>query len=558
MRILSGLVAGAAALAAAGPTTPSPPPQAILVLSGGKVFTGDAARPWAEAIALRGDRILAVGGAAFVDAEAGPRARRVALGGRVVIPGINDAHLHLGPEAGARIDTEGMDPRLDDVLKAVASAAQKQPAGTWLSGSIANAVLEDRSATRAMLDGVAPLHPVFLRAWTGHGVLINSAAIRALGLSEEEPDPPGGTYGRVPGTRKVSGMAQEYAGFALMRRLSAALPEAESLEALREFGRSAARLGITSVQNMSVSVPAETLARLLPVARVPVRVRIFRFPLRGIGEAAPGAPTDVHPGKLVTISGTKWILDGTPVERLAAMREPYVDRPGWKGGLDFDEAAVRSFLREARVRRDPIALHAVGDRTIDVVLAQMEQEGGEAVWRSLRPRIEHGDGLLPDHFDRVRRFGIVVVQNPSHFTLDKLIVQGLGARRAALYMPLQSLLKAGIPVAFGSDGPLNPYLNILFAVTHPANPPEALTREQAVTAYTRGAAYAEFAETQKGTLAPGMVADLAVLSQDIFTVPLGDLPKTESVLTILGGEITYDAAVLPPAAEPVSAAPAAR
>ena len=537
MKMLAGVVAGAA-LAVFGPTpapTPSPA-QADLVLIGGKVFTGDPARPWAEALALRGDRIEAVGTSASVEREAGPGARRLDLAGRLVIPGINDAHLHLGPEmAGRRIETEGMNPSLDHVLTALASAAQQEPAGTWLSGSIGHAVLEDDRATRATLDAVARAHPVFLRAWTAHGVLINTAALRALGLSEEEPDPPGGTYRREAQTRKLSGLAEEYAGFDLMRRLSETQPEAVNVGSLRDFGKSAARLGITSAQNMSVPLSAETLARLLPVAQAPVRMRIFRFPM-GLGaHAAEG-------------TGTKWILDGTPVERRAAMREAYADRPGWTGLLNFDEAAIRSFMRESRAGRDPLAFHAVGDRTIDVVLAQLEQEGGAAVWHALRPRIEHGDGMLPEHFDRARRLGIVVVQNPSHFTLDKLIVERLGAARAARFMPLQSLLKAGVPVALGSDGPLSPYLNILFAVTHPANPAEALTREQAVSAYTRGSAYAEFAEKEKGTLAPGMLADLAVLSQDIFTVALADLPKTESVLTVVGGEVTYDSGVLRPTA----------
>jgi predicted amidohydrolase YtcJ len=270
----------------------------------------------------------------------------------------------------------------------------------------------------------------------------------------------------------------------------------------------------------------------------------------GLGrEVGEGSKVRARPGGLLVASGTKWIVDGTPVERLAAMREPYADRPGWTGRVNFDEATLRSILKEARASRDPLALHAVGDRALDVLLALLEEAGGEAVWRPLRPRIEHGDGLLTEHFDRVRRLGIVVVQNPSHLTLDKLFAQRYGAQRVARWMPLQSLLTAGIPVALGSDGPLNPYLNMMFAVTHPANPPEALTREQAVTAYTRGSAYAEFAEKEKGTLAPGMLADLAVLSQDIFAVPVEELPKTESVLTVVGGEVIYDAGALPPAAK---------
>ena len=159
-------------------------------------------------------------------------------------------------------------------------------------------------------------------------------------------------------------------------------------------------------------------------------------------------------------------------------------------------------------------------------------------------RFEHGDGLVPELLPAVKKMGIVVVKNPTHFNVRDM-VPGLGNQFiTARLQPLRSLLAAGIPVAFGSDGPMNPYLNIMFSVTHPDNPSEAITREQAIVAYTATSAYAEFAEKDKGTLEPGKLADLAVLSQDIFTVPTEELPKTESVLTMVGGKVVYDSGVL--------------
>ena len=137
-----------------------------------------------------------------------------------------------------------------------------------------------------------------------------------------------------------------------------------------------------------------------------------------------------------------------------------------------------------------------------------------------------------------------MVQNPTHFDLRKLYTKRWGEERLKQFQPMRSILRAGIPLAIGSDGPMNPYLNVMLATVHPANPAEALTREEAVEAYTRGSAYAEFTEADKGILAPGKLADLAVLSQDIFTVPVGDLPKTRSVLTLVGGRIIYDGKVL--------------
>jgi predicted amidohydrolase YtcJ len=154
-----------------------------------------------------------------------------------------------------------------------------------------------------------------------------------------------------------------------------------------------------------------------------------------------------------------------------------------------------------------------------------------------RVRFEHGDGLFPDLIPRAMEMGVIVVQNPSH--LD--VVTIFPDRSLTRGQPLRSLLSAGIPVAFGSDGPMNPFLNILFASTRPDRPAERITREQAVVAYTLTSAYAESAEKEKGSLEPGKLADLAVLSQDIFTVPPSELPKTTSVLTLVGGTVVYDA-----------------
>jgi predicted amidohydrolase YtcJ len=244
------------------------------------------------------------------------------------------------------------------------------------------------------------------------------------------------------------------------------------------------------------------------------------------------------------VSGTKWLIDGTPVEHSAAMREPYSDRPTTPGELNFTLHEMEEMLRESLQNDDQLMVHAVGDRTAETFLNAMDATGGEKVWLQRRVRMEHGDGLLPDLVPRAKRLGIVVVQNPTHFTLPELFNKRFGEKRAQQLQPLKSLLDAGIPVAIGSDGPNNPYLNIMLASTYGRNPSQAISREQAVTAYTLTAAYAEFAEKEKGSLEPGKLADLAVLSQDIFTAPVGDLPKTESVMTMVGGKIVYDAKVI--------------
>jgi predicted amidohydrolase YtcJ len=189
-------------------------------------------------------------------------------------------------------------------------------------------------------------------------------------------------------------------------------------------------------------------------------------------------------------------------------------------------------------------VHVVGDRTTETFLNAVDATGGEKVWSTRRVRIEHGDGIIPDLVPRTKRLGIIVVVNPMHLALPDVMLRRYGEKRAHDMQPVRSLLDSGIPVAIGSDGPDNPFLNIMIASPYPGKPQEALTREQAVVAYTRGSAYAEFAEKDKGNLEPGKVADLAVLSQDIFTTQPDALPKTESVLTLVDGKVIYDAKVV--------------
>jgi len=523
-----------------------------LILAGGKVFTADPARPWAEAVAIAGERIVAVGRSAEVRPLAGSATRVIELQKRVVVPGFNDAHAHVGPGSGPGVSLSfaSNDPPLADVLKALATEAARAPAGTWLRGDIGVRVLDDPAATRATLDPLTPNHPVLLVAWTGHGGLLNTAALRALGVADDEPDPPGGWFGRVRGTSQLSGIAHEYALIRLKRRLGERVGHGDAVASVRGYVEQALKLGITSVQDMGTALPAPALADLLREAGAPLRWRVIRFAMEppSADDAAEGKGRDDKTG--VVVWGRKWVLDGTPVERLAATRRPYADRPAWTGRLDFPAEEIRAAVEHARRDREQVLFHVVGDAAAAAALSALETAGGPEVWRPLRPRFEHADGLAPDLVTRAAALGVTVVQNPSHLALPEVMFARFGYENMAGFQPMKSLLAAGVPLALGSDGPPSPFLNILFAVTHPTNRREALTREQAIAAYTRGSAFAEFAEAEKGTLAPGMLADLAVLSQDVFTVEEGRLPETTSVLTVIGGRVVYDAPMTPPERSP--------
>jgi predicted amidohydrolase YtcJ len=277
---------------------------------------------------------------------------------------------------------------------------------------------------------------------------------------------------------------------------------------------------------------------MLPDVRIPLHWRIIRFPITLTEDDSPAdfKALPRNPWPLITVSGMKWILDGTPVERLAAMNAPYADRSGWTGDLNLPPVDIDRALRRALETGDQPMFHVVGDRGIDLLLSSMERLAPAERWQPLRVRIEHGEFLTRDRFERAKRLGIVNVQNPAHFTIPEIMTARYGADRAAGVEPLKSIVAAGIPLALGGDGPLNPFLNMMFAISHPNNPSEALTREQVVTAYTSGSAYAEFAERERGQLKVGMLADVAVLSQDIFTVAADKLPATTSVYTIVDGK----------------------
>jgi predicted amidohydrolase YtcJ len=415
----------------------------------------------------------------------------------------------------------------------------KAPAGGWIYGEIGGRVLDDPKATRTTIDAVAPDHPVMLVAWTGHGTLFNTAALRLLKVRDDEPDPPGGFFVRTPGARTITGLAHEYAEYILRQRVSSMPDEAAQTKALRDYAAEAVGFGITSAQLMATNRPVADLARSAVAADLPIRLRVIDFPMTGISGWRQPASATVQGSPRVRVSGTKWILDGTPIERLMLLREPYSDRPSSRGRRNFSPGEVSGFLKHALGAREQPLFHAAGDGAIDMVLSALEQTGGGAVWQPLRPRIEHGDMLDAWQFERAKQLGVTVVQNPSHFMLPDIMAARLGTRTQRSSV-MRGMIAAGVPVALGSDGPMNPYLNVMFASINANNPVQAMTREQALTAYTVGSARAELLENQKGTLSPGMLADLAILSQDIFKVPADALPATKSVLTLVGGRVVHE------------------
>lgn len=520
---------------------------ADLILLNGKVFTAELGKPYAEAVAIRGERILAVGSSDEIKRLANAKTRVIDLQGRTVIPGINDAHFHFSPvPQGFHLQFKSEEPSWAETLEALKDAVQKTPKGNWIFGLIGFNVLSEKAADRFALDRIAPEHPVLLRSYYGHGYIVNSKAMPLLQLAEEEPDPMGGYFERVGDSKTINGRFWEYAEWKPNRILANQVSDAQAIEELRKLANEAVRFGITSMQIMP-SMPVDRFARLLVKADLPIRVRAIPFAMtspnvRDLSEFEM-LPKLNFPNSKVKASGIKWVLDGTPMERGAALREPYNDRPDWRGKLNFPESEIVKMVEESLRFKQQILFHCAGDRTAEVVFDALERVGvGKIDWRQKRVRIEHGDGISGDLIERAKKLGVIVVQNPTHFSIVDIIYARYSPQTK--FFAARSLIEAGIPFALGSDGPMNPFLNIMLATIHPARPTEAITREQAVRAYTNGSAYAEFAEGEKGTLTKGKLADLAVLSQDVFTAPVPELPKTQTLLTIVVGKIVYDAKIL--------------
>jgi predicted amidohydrolase YtcJ len=481
-----------------------------LVLLHGTVFTGDPAKPWAEAVAIEGNKISAVGTSEQIARLAGPATRVIDVGNRVVIAGINDAHMHPGFATPVFAIDRGIDATWAQIGAAIASAAEESPADLWITATIGPGILLDPNIDSTTLDELAPGRRILLQEFSGHGMILSSAALEALGIAPDAPDPFGGWYGRDRAGR-IDGHAHEYADFAAGRKLANMASDEELVADIRAMSVEAVRYGITSVQAMP-ALDERRFAAGLAQSDVPLRVRIMHFPMsNGDAKALPRG------------SAMKWILDGTPIEKGAALRKPYAG--GGEGRLNFRDMAP--LVKVAADGDHQLLVHAAGDRTISEALALFAKHP-----TLKRPRIEHGDGLQKDLIPLAKKTGAVVVQNPSHFPFRNTYPEGD-------YFLVRSLVKNGIPLALGSDGPLNPYLNIMLATHREDSREEALSREEAVIAYTRGSAYAEMKEKEKGTIAPGMLADLAALSQDIFKVPSSALPGTESVLTIIDGKVVH-------------------
>ena len=515
-----------------------------IILHNGKIFTANKIHKYAEAIAITGDRISAIGQNDAVTKLKGANTQMIDLGGKTVVPGFNDAHSHTGPEYPARhfeiLKMPGDPTPWENIRDSIRKIVKEVPAGTLIRTTIDAAILDDPRVRIKSLDSLAPLHPVLLASWTGHGVIGNSKAFELLGLTDKSVFL-GGKLQKDP-NGNFNGIMEEYAEFRISALLADKMPKDEVTNGLKAYYQQALSFGITSDQVMATGLPAAAFESVFAANDFGVRARIIAFPFTSDKEIlfSNWAGRFKQLNAKNEISGVKLILDGTPVEGLAAVSQPYTNMPGNFGRINFDEITIRKYISFCLQNKQQIMVHAVGDSAIHSFIRILRSMHPDAFWKDKRVRLEHGDLAIMKEADfaTMKQLGVIIVVNPTHFAIPQLMGPRLGGR-TTYFQAMKSLCTNDIPWAIGSDGPINPFLNIMLSAIHPDNPKEAVSIEEAVTAYTYGSAFAEFKEKEKGSLTPGKLADLAVLSQDIFTIPVPALMGTTCVMTMVGGKILY-------------------
>lgn len=556
MRVSRVMVIILALTAAAGCHKRTEGSMVDLALVNGKVWTGDAAKPWAEAVAARGDRIYAVGTTAEVRALTGPGTRLIDLGGALTLPGFIDSHTHFlaGGFALKSIQLRDVTSRAAFVARVAAKARELGP-GRWiLTGDWDHQQFDPVELPRRdWIDAVTPDNPVCVNRFDGHMVVANSLALRLAGITKDTPVPRGGEIDKDPATGEPTGILKDTA----IDLVLAKVPEpsmAEKLEAAEASVRHAAANGVTSVSEMADAASFEVFQELLRRGRLTTRVNLY-VPITEVETLAALRLKSPFGGPVLKLAGLKGFVDGSLGSGTAFFFEPYTDEPGNAGLLNghmFPEGIMEERILAADRAGLQVAIHAIGDRANSLLLDIFEKAVRENGPRDRRWRVEHAQHMRPADIARFGKLGSVAAVQPYHAIDDgRWAETKIGPERVKTTYAFESLRRAGAVLAFGSDwtvGPLEPILGIYAAVTrrtldgkNPGGwvPSEKVPLEEAVRAYTVNGAWVEFAEADKGTIAPGKLADLVVLDRDIFAVPPEEIGGARVRLTVFDGRVIY-------------------
>ena len=533
-----------------------------LIIFNATVHTMDPGKPSAEAIAIYGQRVAAVGSNAEIKRMAGTSTRLIDAQGQLVVPGFNDSHVHFlsGGSQLSSVDLRDADTP-EEFSDRIRRFAEKRPSERWITGGDwdherwVNVNGSAPLPTKELIDQFTRNTPVFVSRLDGHMALANSLALKLAGVTRETPDPAGGLIVRDTKTGEPTGVLKDSA----MSYVWKIIPEssfAEKLVAARAATEHAARLGVTSVQDVSGGNDIGVYQTLLD--RGELKTRIYAVSPLPAWERLASTGVRAHFGdNMLRIGGLKGFSDGSLGSTTAFFYEPYKDAPntsGLAGDEMFPEGAMLTQVREADRAGLQIMIHAIGDRANDLILSIFEQVAHENGERDRRFRIEHAQHLRREDIPRFSRAKVIASMQPYHAIDDgRWAEKRIGKERARTTYAFRSLLDAGATLAFGTDwsvAPLDPMQSIYAAVTrrtldgkNPQGwiPEQKISVEEAVRAYTVGSAYAEFQDAVKGSITAGKLADLVMLSRDIYKIDPKEIEKVKVVLTIVGGQIVYEA-----------------
>jgi predicted amidohydrolase YtcJ len=527
-----------------------------LVLVNGKVWTGEAARPWAEGVAVRDGKIFAVGTTAEMRELARSTVKLVDLKSALVLPGFIDSHTHFlaGGFALKSVQLREAKSREDFVARIAAKAREVGP-GRWiLNGDWDHQQFTPVELPRKdWIDAVTPDNPVCVNRLDGHMILANSLALKLAGVTKGTPVPPGGEIEKDPATGEPTGILKDAAADLVYAKI----PEPsfdEKLEAAEASVRHAAENGVTSVHEMADASSFEVFQELARRGRLATRVYLY-VPISEVETVAALKLKSPFGGPYLKLAGLKGFVDGSLGSATAYFFEPYTDDPTTSGLLHEQmspPAIMEKRILEADKAGLQLAIHAIGDRANSLLLDLYEKAVAANGPRDRRWRVEHAQHLRPADILRFGRLGLVAAVQPYHVIDDGRWAEvKIGPERARTTYPFESLRRAGAVLAFGSDwtvAPMSPILGIYAAVTrrtldgkNPGGwiPEQKVAVEEAVKAYTANGAWVEFAETVKGSIAAGKMADLVVLDRDIFSVPPDEISAARVRMTVFDGRIIF-------------------
>jgi predicted amidohydrolase YtcJ len=526
---------------------------ADLVIMNGKIVTVDAEESVAEAVAMRGNRIEAVGSDEEVSNWIGEGTEVISLDGKTALPGLIDSHMHPGSYGAFKVRGVQCGPdfeSIEEVLEAIRAKAEATPEGRWILGYTLDDVKLGRYPTRVELDSVTPANPLYIQRRDGHIGVVNSLALAAGGITRDTPDPPHGKIDRDE-AGEPTGVLRELAKDIVYNEIPENTVE-DYHDGLGIVNKEFLSLGLTTVHaSMTTSDEFKALQWLKKDSELILRYCVHASGREdGMLEALIAAGIQTPFGDdWLKITEIEWVFDTSTSGRTAAYYDPYVGEPDNTGILLYDQEDITDRVTRAHLAGLRVGLDGIGDRGIDRALDAIEAALKEAPREDHRHRIEHCCYVPPKIQDRILELGVIDASaNGFLHDLGDAYKANRGEAQMRWMWPHRTLLDRGIPAPAHSDCPVctpNPWIGMYGLVTRKTSggdtlyAGEGITPMEAIKAYTIDGAHSAWEEDIKGSIEPGKLADLVVVDRDLLTIPVDDLKNVEAVITIVDGRVAY-------------------